>query len=324
MPKPLRCDPKLFEKDLTGQVVIITGANSGIGLVTTKHLASQKATIVMACRSETKAKAAIEEIGLPDNTAFLPLDLSDLDSVRKFAESFQASYDRLDVLVANAGIMSCPYGETKEGFESQFGCNHLAHFLLFQLLAPMLIKTAEDTGKPSRFIAVSSVASDIVMVGKSKNKPAEIDFDDLMFKSRKYDSDVAYSQSKLANYLHAFEASKQYDASKLICVSLHPGWVRTNLDVHMIPTGFFGNLIRKIFLWSGQMIEPEDGAQTTLHCVLNKPEDMESGGWYSQFSGLYSKKECRSGGWPMTHPNANANPENASKLWEVSEKLVQA
>ena len=119
--------------------------------------------------------------------------------------------------------MACPYGETKQGFENQIGCNHLAHFLLFKLLAPMLVKTAEDTGKPSRFIALSSCAADVVMAGKSRGTRPEIDFDDMMFKTRKYDEQISYSQSKLANYLHTFEASKKYDASKLVCVSLHPG-----------------------------------------------------------------------------------------------------
>eukprot|EP00980_Cylindrotheca_fusiformis_P025527 scaffold13987_cov132-Cylindrotheca_fusiformis.AAC.4 len=89
MPTPLRCDPKLFEKDLSDQVVIITGANSGIGFETAKQLASQKATVILACRSESKAKQALEDLAMPDQTAFIPLDLSDLDSVRSFAKAFQ-------------------------------------------------------------------------------------------------------------------------------------------------------------------------------------------------------------------------------------------
>ena len=219
MPTPLRCDKKLFEKDLTGQVIVVTGANSGVGLETTRQLASQKATVILACRSEAKAKKAIEDIGLPDNTTFLPLDLSDLSSVREFAKSFSASYNRLDVLVNNAGVMACPFDKTKDDFEYQLGCNHLAHFLLFKLLVPTLLKTAEDTGKPSRFVSTSSCSAASVFGGLL----ADVDFDDLMFEGKKYDTNVAYGQSKLANYLHAVEASKKYDSSKLISVSLHPG-----------------------------------------------------------------------------------------------------
>ena len=221
MPTTLRCDPKLFDKDLTGQVIIVTGANSGCGLETTRQLAKQGATVILACRNEAKAKAAMDDIGYADKTSFIQLDLSDLGSVRKFVGSFTSAYERLDVLVNNAGIMACPYAKTKDGFEIQIGCNHLAHFLLFNLLAPLLIKTAEDTGKPSRFISLSSCAASELSMGSAGY--ADIDFDDLNWESRKYDTGSAYQQSKLANFLIAWEASKKYDSSKLICASLHPG-----------------------------------------------------------------------------------------------------
>lgn len=163
----------------------------------------------------------MDDIDHDDNTSFLPLDLSDLDSVREFADDFKASYERLDALVNNAGIALADAGLTVQGFETQFGCNHVAHFLLFKLLVPMLLKTAEDTGKPSRFVALSSAAAAQVQ-GASL---AEINFDDLNFETRKYDRTEAYCQSKLANYLHVMEASKQYDSNKLICVAVHPGSV---------------------------------------------------------------------------------------------------
>jgi NAD(P)-dependent dehydrogenase (short-subunit alcohol dehydrogenase family) len=161
----------------------------------------------------------MDDIDCPDNTFFLPLDLSNLDSVRKFADSFRANYDRLDVLVNNAGVELTDPGLTQQGFETQFGCNHVAHFLLFKLLAPMLLKTAETTGKPSRFVALSSAAAAHIQGAPL----ADICYDDLNFESRKYDRTEAYCQSKLANYLHVIEASKQYDSAKLICVAVHPG-----------------------------------------------------------------------------------------------------
>lgn len=322
MPTPLRCDPKLFEKDLAGQVIIVTGANSGIGLETSRQLIKQNATVVLACRNESRANVAIDDITTQtedkSRAVFLSLDLSDLSSVRSFAETFAKTYERLDILIANAGIMACPYGTTKDGFESQFGCNHLAHFLLLKLLAPLLIQTAEKNKTPSKFISVSSCAAAEMSVGFTSM--ADIDFEDLMFEKRKYDQNIAYQQSKLANYLTTLEASKKYDAEKLLCVSLHPGWVRSNLDKHVVPSGFFGDLMRYCFQKSGQMISAEDGAQTTLHCAL---DDVENGAFYSQF-GYYKDKASKDGGWPMKLPNPNATPENAVKLWEESEKLVGA
>lgn len=322
MPTPLRCDPKLFEKDLTGQVIIVTGANSGIGLETSRQLIKQNATVILACRNESRANVAIDDITTQtkdkSRAVFLSLDLSDLSSVRSFAETFAKTYERLDILIANAGIMACPYETTKDGFESQFGCNHLAHFLLLKLLAPLLIQTAEGNKTPSKFISVSSCAAAQMKMGFTSM--ADIDFEDLMFEKKKYDQNIAYQQSKLANYLTSFEASKQYDAEKLLCVSLHPGWVRSNLDKHVIPSGFFGNLMRNCFQKLGQMISAEDGAQTTLHCVL---DDVENGAFYSQF-GAFKDKASQDGGWPMKLPNPNATPENAVKLWEESEKLVGA
>lgn len=153
----LRCDPKLFEKDLINQVIIVTGANSGCGLETSRQLAKQGATVILACRSPERGAAAAKDVG--GNGIFLPLDLASLESIRNFSKEFLSKYDRLDALINNAGIMACPYAKTKDGFEMQIGCNHLGHFLLLQLLAPLLVKTADTTGKPSRYVALSSCAA---------------------------------------------------------------------------------------------------------------------------------------------------------------------
>uniref|UniRef100_A0A6U4AFA3 Protochlorophyllide reductase n=1 Tax=Ditylum brightwellii TaxID=49249 RepID=A0A6U4AFA3_9STRA len=321
MPTPHRCDPKLFEKDLTGQVIICTGANSGIGLETTRQLTSQNATVILACRNEEKANVAMKDIGNADKTFYIHLDLSDLDSVRSFVDTFTSKYDRLDILINNAGVMMCPYAKTKQGFELQIGSNHLAHFLLFQLLTPILIKTAEETGKPSRFITVSSCAAAACNLPGMTSTDPEIDFDDLNWEKKKYDQSAAYAQSKLANYLTALEASHKYESSKLISASLHPGWVQSNLDQHVISNNFFGNMLRKLFLWSGKMINAVDGAQTTLFCILNDAKSMESGAFYSQL-GVYKEKDATKGGWPIKLPNPKATDEVASKLWVESEKLV--
>jgi len=226
-------------------------------------------------------------------------------------------------------VMACPYSKTQDGFEIQFGCNHLAHFLLMKLLTPKLLGTAKKTQKPSRFVALSSCAAAEMTMGSSGM--ANVDFDDLNWEKREYNREAAYQQSKLANYLHAFEASKKHPADKLISVSLHPGWVQSNLDKHAFDQMFGTNIVgrglasltRKAFLMSGDMIPAFDGAQTTLHCILQDAEKVESGAFYSQF-GIYKDAASKKGGWPMTLPNPNATPEAATKLWTESEKLVQA
>lgn len=323
MPHPvLRCDPKLFDKDLTNQVIIVTGANSGCGLETSRQLAKQGATIILACRNAERGEAAAADV---KGTFLVPLDLSSLQSIKDFVTAFEEEYDRLDALVNNAGIMACPFEKTEDGFEMQFGCNHLGHFLLMHLLIPMLLETAEKTGKPSRFISLSSCAA--ANVTMTTDTYADIDFDDLNWQNREYNEQVAYSQSKLSNHLHALGASMKYPADKIICTSVHPGWVLSPLDQHvtnkMIGTGYFAGLItgilKYLFLWKGDMLSPADGAQATLHCLL--ANDVESGKFYSQ-KGVYEDEASKAGGWPMELPNPNATPDAASKLWTASAKLV--
>lgn len=300
----------------------MTGANSGIGLETARQLSKQGAKVILACRNVEKGTAAAEEAG----GIFLEaLDLSSLSGVRNFVKAFKEDYDRLDVLVNNAGIMMCPYQTTKDGFEMQIGVNHLGHFLLMRLLTPLLVETAKTTKKPSRFVTLSSVAA--AKSGMNKGSAPKIDFDDLMFETRDYDEGVAYGQSKFANYLHALEASRRIPSDQLISTSNHPGWVYTPLDQHiaakMLGTGyiarFVGEAFRKLFMLTGNMIKQVDGAQTSLHCILD--DNVESGKFYSQF-GIYADDKCKPGGWPMEIPNPNATIEASEKLWEVSEKLV--
>jgi NAD(P)-dependent dehydrogenase (short-subunit alcohol dehydrogenase family) len=326
MPTPLRCNPKLLEKDLTNQVIIVTGANSGCGLETARQLGQQGATVILACRSVERGEAAAKKV---QGGVFMALDLASLESVRNFVKSFEEkSYNRLDALINNAGIMACPFAKTKDNFEMQIGCNHLGHFLLTHLLTPLLLKTADTKGEPSRVVILSSCSATAMNIGSQKTM-AYIDFDDLNWETRPYDENMAYQQSKLANYLHALEASRRYPADKLIVTSVHPGWVQSNLDIYMFNSMFgthlvgrtMANSFRKFMLWKGNMITAVDGAQTTLYCVLEDAKAMKSGAFYSQF-GAYQDKPSQKGGWPMTLPNPNATPEAATKLWEASEQLV--
>jgi len=320
-PPVRRCDPSLFDKDLKGQVIIVTGANSGIGLETSRQLCKQGAKVILACRNPEKGQATEKELG--ENSTFLPLDLCSLQSVRDFADAFAEKFDRLDVLIANAGIMAGPLRRTKDGFEAQFGSNHCSHFLLFLLLAPILESTAEKTGEPSRFVAVSSNAAELYPSSYGgEGNMAKIDFDDLNFETRKYHEYTAYEQSKLANYLHALEVSKKYDPKKIVAFSLHPGVVKSNLANHLMPGGFFGKMLTKMVHKMGGFINVVDGAQTTLHCVLADVGSLENGGFYAQ-RGPFKNKKDQGGGWPMVLSNPNATPETAAKLWEETTKLVE-
>jgi len=324
MPTVIRCDPKLFEKDLSGQVMIVTGANSGCGLETSRQLAKQGATVVLACRNASKGEVSVQDIGT--NAVFLTtLDLSSLENIKSFVAAFLEQYNRLDALVNNAGIMMCPYGKTKDGFEMQFGCNHLGHFLLMRQLTPLLLETAKKNNKPSRFVALSSCAS-----AQTTRRTVEhpfIDFEDPNWETREYNESMAYAQSKLANYLHAVGASMEHSSDQLIAAAVHPGWVLSPLDQHIMKkifgegtiSDFVAGLVRKLYLWKGKLITPQDGAQTTLHCLLD--DNIKSGKFYLQF-GIYKDDASKPGGWPMKHPNPNATKENTKKLWDLSNKLV--
>ena len=344
-PKVLRCDPQLFEKDLTDHVIIVTGSNSGCGLETSRQLVKQNATVILACRSQSKGEVAAKDIndscadGSGSNNGggkalFLTtIDLSSLDSVKEFCKTFEQKYDRLDSLITNAGVMACPYATTKDGFEWQFGCNHLSHFLLMTTLTPLMIQTAKKYKKPSRFVALSSCAASTTTM--RPDVAANINFDDLMWTSRKYDEGQAYAQSKLANYLHAYEASRKYNSNELLSTSVHPGWVYSPLDQHVfkriLGDSFVANLVgkfmRQLFLWKGDMIMPIDGAQTTLYCLLEDSSKVQSGEFYSQF-GIYQNDDQKPGGWPMKLQNPNVPDDEklnniSSKLWNVSLELIK-
>lgn len=300
-------DQKLLQKDITGQVVIVTGANTGCGYETAKQLASQGATVILACRDQGKGERAAAEI----KGSFMKLELSNLDSVRSFATAFLEKYSRLDTLINNAGVMCCPLTRTKEGFELQFATNHLGHFLLTMLLKDVLEKSK------GRVIALSSVAASQMTMSMSFGH-ADVYFDDLQFTKTKYDPQKAYCQSKLCNYLHAKEIPNRFDG--VLAVSVHPGWVDTELMKYVLGDGCMRKMIRCMAKKSdgrGDFLDPLQGCQTSLHCALSEAADLENGGFYSQ-KGIYKDKASQSGGWPMPLPNPNVKPETPGRLWEES------
>jgi NAD(P)-dependent dehydrogenase (short-subunit alcohol dehydrogenase family) len=314
MPKTLYCPSDLLSQDLKGKTYIVTGGNSGIGRVTVEQLAKQGATVVLACRRPEDGERVRSEIlssGVKGTIEVLVVDLGDLSSVRAFTQKFLSKYKKLDGLVNNAGVMNTPAGKTKDGFETQFGTNHLGHFLLTELLLDVLKASA-----PSRIVNLSSCYHDIAM-----GRKGEIDFEDLQFEKRKYDGWKAYAQSKLANLLHARELAKRLSGSGVTAVSVHPGWVRTRLIRMSMPL-WLQDFALKPLLRLGGMIEPWEGTQSTLFALLAPEVVSQSGAFFSQV-GLYREKSANKGGWPLRSPNPNAHDDQASqRLYEVSRKLV--
>jgi retinol dehydrogenase-13 len=316
MPTPLTVRPELLSQDLTGKTYVVTGANSGIGLVTAQQLARQGATVVMGVRRVKEGQRVAAEIRDETASAKLfvyQLELADLASVRAFAAEVNRNHPKLQGLVNNAGVMKTPFGHTKDGFETQFGVNHLGHFLLTNLLTDAL-----KAGAPSRVVNLSSFFHEFAM-----GRKGEIHFDDLNYHRRPFDSWEAYAQSKLANLLHARELGRRLAGTGVTTASVNPGFVRTNLLTIPLPMWLQRLLVFPVLRLAGQ-IEPWEGAQTTLHALLAPEVEQQSGAYYSQVA-RYKDKASRAGGWPLRSPNPVAHDDAvAARLWTASEALVRA
>ncbi len=314
MSKPLLCPPELFALDLAGKTYVVTGGNSGIGLITVGQLAKQGAHVVLACRRPAEGereKAALVAAGVRGTVEVMELDLANLASVRAFASKFLADHTHLHGLVNNAGVMNTPAGKTKDGFETQLGTNHLGHFLLTELLLGVLKASA-----PARIVNLSSCFHDV-----AQGRKGAIQFDDLHFEQRKYDGWEAYAQSKLANVLHAKDLATRLEGTGVTAVSVHPGWVRTNLVKSFMPVWAQNTLLLPFLRMCG-MIEPWEGTQSTLFALLSPTVSAHSGEYFSQL-GMYRDKSANKGGWPLRSPNPNAHDDaTATRLREVSRKLV--
>ena len=288
--------------DLSGKVIIVTGGNSGLGYESVKAFANKDAEIILACRSAEKGEKAKQEIlkNKPDaNIVVMPLDLADLASVRDFANKFTANYSKLDILMNNAGIMTPPYFKTKDGFEGQFGTNHLGHFALTGLLFGLLKKTPE-----SRIVNTSSAA----------HKAGKMDFSNLMYEDGKgYSRIRAYGRSKLANLLFTYELQRKLqdiDAS-IITLAAHPGGAKTNLDTHMRRIWWIKVLIPLI---SASMQSQAMGALPQIRAAV---DPAANGGTY------YGPEKGMKGYPVLVESNSRShNLEDAARLWAVSEQLT--
>ena len=282
----------MAQATLRDKVCLVTGATGGIGEIAARALAVEGAKVVIVGRSQAKAEATVEKIKRQtgnQNVEYLLADLSSQAEVRRLAAEFQAKYDRLHVLINNAGAINLERQETVDGIEQTFALNHLAYFLLTTLLL--------DTLKASAPARIINVASDAHRMGK-------MDWADLEGK-KKYGGWRIYGRSKLANILFTRELARRLVGSGVTANSLHPGVVSTGFAAN---NGFWGKLQRRVMDLGS--ISPEKGAQTTIYLAVSPEVEGVSGKYFEK------QKEAR--------PNAAAlNDADARKLWEVSEQMVQ-
>ncbi|XP_016107802.1 retinol dehydrogenase 12-like isoform X2 [Sinocyclocheilus grahami] len=276
---------------LDGKTAIVTGANTGIGKETAKDLAKRGARVILACRDLLKAEQAAREISRDVENASVvvrKLDLADTKSICDFAELIYNTEKSLHLLINNAGVAICPYSTTADGFETQFGVNHLGHFFLTFLLMDLLKHSA-----PSRVINVSSLAHPM----------GKIHFEDLN-SEKSYHPVKAYVQSKLANILFTRELATRVEGSSVTVYSLHPGVVQSEL---------FRNLSKPVQI-AVKVFSPFtkttiQGAQTTIYCAVEPKLDNESGGYYSDCAAALCSGEA-------------LDDEMAQKLWELSCQML--
>ncbi|MFB8003248.1 oxidoreductase [Nocardia sp. NPDC056000] len=275
---------------MDGRTVVVTGANSGLGLVTSRELARAGARVVLAVRDTERGAAAAREIG--GVTEVRQLDLANLGSIREFARRWS---EPIDVLINNAGIMMVPEGRTADGFERQFGTNHLGHFALANLLLPHLT---------DRVVTISSQA----------HRRGHIDLADLNWNKRPYNPSGAYGQSKLANLLFTLELQRRLTAagSTLRAVAAHPGWAATNLQKHT------QNPIADFAMSVGNKLIAQSATAGALPTLFAATQDLPPAAYIGP-DGFYEYR-----GYPtlVGRSHAASNPELAQKLWQQSEKLT--
>ena len=281
--------------DLSGRTVVVTGATSGRGKETARALASAGAAVVVCGRDDAKGAAVVGEIG--GATTYQHLDLADLDGTRTGADELLSRIERLDVLVNNAGVMACPLSRTTDGFEMQFGTNHLGHFLLTARLLPLLAASA-----PSRIVNLSSQGHLI----------AGVDLDDPNYRHRDYDKWEAYGQAKSANILFTRELERRFGDHGIHAYAVHPGMIITELGRHLDEADIADIAERAAQRPAGgpstEFKPVEAGAATQVWAATG---EAIPGGAY-----LADAAVC-----DQVAPHA-ADAETASRLWALSEELV--
>lgn len=297
-------------QDLTGKRVVITGCSGGIGLETARTMAQVGANIVMANRDSEKSQTALAQLieEFPESEiATMSLDLSSLASVRAFTDEYMKTYDDLHILINNAGIMACPQSQTQDGFETQFGTNHIGHFLLTCRLVPVLTASA-----PARVVNLSS----------GGHRRGILDVADPNYENRPYDKWESYGQSKTANILFSLELNKRLESAGIKSYSVHPGMIMTDLGRHLTKQDV-DDFLKKTAP-SEKNPGPTRktipaGASTTVWAAT--ASELEShGGTYLEDCSVARPNEGEDD--PKGYAPYAKDEELAKQLWEISEKFV--
>lgn len=290
--------------DLTGKKVVVTGGNSGLGYEAVQIFAEKNAFVILTCRTMAKGRSAVDKIkneNIKKNIRIMILDLSDLESVNTFVELFKSEFKTLDILLNNAGIMTTPYGLTKDGLEQQSGVNHFGHFALTAKLFPLLKNTDN-----SRIVNISSLA----------HKSGDMDFNNFLFENgSEYTPMKAYGRSKLSNLHFTYELNRRLESSKtnIRSFAAHPGGSNTNL-ARSIEDKFWFKFFKPLLqiftqsAYNGCL----PGVRACLDTTLN-------GGEYIGPNGFMEVK-----GKPVIVQSnkASHNSEDSKQLWDLSEKLT--
>ncbi|HJR26594.1 MAG TPA: SDR family NAD(P)-dependent oxidoreductase [Acidimicrobiales bacterium] len=296
--------------DLSGKHALVTGASAGIGVETVRALAAHGASVTMAVRDRPKAEDARDRIleSVPDAQLELrELDLASLASVRAFCAGYLADRSSLDLLIGNAGIMACPQGTTVDGFELQFGTNHLGHFLLCRELLPL----------------VSHPGARVVLLSSSGHRLGDVSLDDWNFERTPYDPWVAYGRSKTANVLCAVALDARLDEHDAQAAAVHPGFIITELGRH---------LTRETFQQLQDMRDPdvvmfqktvEQGAATTCYAAAH-PDVAGQPAWFYEDCGRAELADESAVGQARGVRPYALDPDRAEQLWALSERLVDA
>ncbi|QPF92581.1 SDR family NAD(P)-dependent oxidoreductase [Bradyrhizobium commune] len=307
-------DDVLAGRNLKGKRVLVTGVSAGLGVETARALAAHGAQVVGAARDLAKAEQATAQVRAQAANGggldLIELDLASLKSVRGCADALVADGRRFDVVIANAGVMRTPFGHTADGFETQFGTNHLGHFVLVNRIASLIAPGGR-----------------LVNVASSGHRYSDVDLDDPNFERAPYDPMVAYGRSKTANILFAVEFDRRHKARGVRATALHPGGIKTELDRHMAP-GELDNLVGQInaqLATAGQppfqfKTIPQGAATSVWAAVVAPAEDV--GGHYCENCQVSDITEgAISPVSPGVRPYA-LDPEHAKALWARSEKMV--
>lgn len=303
-------DEVLDGVDLSGKRVLLTGASAGLGVETARALASHGAYVVGAVRDLEKGERATgvvrEAAANEGGIELVELDLASLASCRKAADAINAKGEKFDIVIANAGVMACPKGETADGFETQFGTNHLGHFVFINRIAPLI----KDGGR-------------VVCLSSAGHRFADVDLDDPNFERTPYSEFVAYGRSKTANALFATEFDRRHKGRGVRAASVHPGGIHTELGRHMTQESMDALLNSiKTSMPEGAEFEwktiPQGAATSVWAAAVASPEEV--GGRYCEdchVAELNGEPGMRGGVQPYA-----IDPDNAKALWAKSEEMV--